>query len=388
MGNAVSVSESFKGLLIDSLQSGDLIFSTTEDSASSAIRLATGGAFSHAAIYFRDGVIIEANDNGVYPRRISPRGLDAAERIVGVPYDDWSDCAVLRSSNSDPEESWARAITVALREHVGMDFPPLSRIARAARRPARVLVRPVAWILDLLDLTRGREPLAYDAWCSKLIGLVLLEQFGSRLTATQRKSLYEPSPQELLDIAKELGYKTVDAWVSAHPSCGDAEFESARRALADRQIETFNQWMTIATSRRRIVYFETAVRTLRSLAWIAKGFLIVLVLALLVAMVYFKTESEPWEYPGSIVVRELVSGDACAFRPIKQMGWTEGHKTIFCRIYGYGGGNVNEGVYKNGGVCVRGPEPDVCEKIVKGWSKPDIECTPNGVETICRHKTG
>lgn len=55
---------------------------------------------------------------------------------------------------------------------------------------------------------------------------------------------------------------------------------------------------------------------------------------------------------------------ACAFVPIRGLGWRSGHKTNYCKNYGYEQGNFNQGDYQNGGICMSGPEPDVCRDFV------------------------
>ena len=162
------MSESKEGFTIEALMPGDLIFSTTEGVVSQAIKLGTDSRFSHASIYCRDGVILEANDDGVGPRRIVPIGLDKSGRLLGLPYPDWVSCVVLRQGRQDKAMSWEDAISASLREHVGLDFPPLSRMIAAAPARARLIGRPFAWLLDVWEWIRNREPMAHDAWCSRL----------------------------------------------------------------------------------------------------------------------------------------------------------------------------------------------------------------------------
>jgi hypothetical protein len=74
----------------------------------------------------------------------------------------------------------------------------------------------------------------------------------------------------------------------------------------------------------------------------------------------------------------------CAFTSIKGLGWSEGHKTNFCKNYGYPQGNYNPGkTYKDGGICMRGTEPNVCKAFVDGKFDPQIECTQEGKQTTC-----
>src|SRR5687768_13598587 len=94
-------------ICVELLRSGDLILSTTDGIVSNAIRSGTGSTFSHASIYFRDGVIIESNDDGVRPRRFYICGVDTQGRLVGLPYENWAGCKILRFDRHSPESSCA-----------------------------------------------------------------------------------------------------------------------------------------------------------------------------------------------------------------------------------------------------------------------------------------
>ena len=63
-----------KLLNLDALKTGDIIFSTTAGATSKAIKTATASAFSHACVYFSDGIVIESSGEGVKPRRVSITG--------------------------------------------------------------------------------------------------------------------------------------------------------------------------------------------------------------------------------------------------------------------------------------------------------------------------
>jgi hypothetical protein len=74
---------------------------------------------------------------------------------------------------------------------------------------------------------------------------------------------------------------------------------------------------------------------------------------------------------------------ACSFVPIKAIGWRSGHKTNYCKNYGYEHGNFNQGDYRNGGICMSGPEPEVCKAKVTNTLKPEYACELDGIKTTC-----
>lgn len=378
------MSERAEGLRIGSLQAGDLIFSTTDGLVSRAIRAGTGSKFSHASIYFRDGVILEANDDGVGPRRISPAAVDARGALVGLPYEDWSYCEILRHGGPQDPQSWEEAIGVAMRGQIGFDFPPLNRMALGAPRLMRLLARPIAGIVDVLDWLRNREPVAYDSWCSRLVGFVLTENFGHTLTAAQRKDILHASPQRLYTLAQELGYSKIEAWVPAGHLIDDASFRRLKSELLRRQDGTYEEWRRLAQGRRETIRNEHGLRLLRAGVKLVGLLAVLATVGLASALVAFRSDSRPWVTPGPVVLEELADADACAFRPIRDMGWHQGHKTAFCRFNGYGGGNRNFGAYKNGGVCIRGPSPEVCSNFITTGATGDKTCAPRGYETVCR----
>jgi hypothetical protein len=77
---------------------------------------------------------------------------------------------------------------------------------------------------------------------------------------------------------------------------------------------------------------------------------------------------------------------ACTYISIRALGWTEGHKTNFCKANGYPEGNFNQDDYGNGGICMRGPEPEICKSSVLGTQGKEIYCKANGSVIACyRH---
>lgn len=93
--------------------------------------------------------------------------------------------------------------------------------------------------------------------------------------------------------------------------------------------------------------------------------------------------SVPAAEPASTPQTPLAPALACAFVPIKSIGWRSGNKTNYCTFHGYEQGNFNQGDYSNGGICMTGPEPQVCKDKVTNRLGPNYECTTSGNRTTC-----
>jgi hypothetical protein len=77
----------------------------------------------------------------------------------------------------------------------------------------------------------------------------------------------------------------------------------------------------------------------------------------------------------------------CAYTSIRGIGWSEGHKTNFCKNAGYPAGNYNGGnEYSDGGICMRGPEPKICVASVTSTLPANVHCKPSGTITECYRK--
>jgi hypothetical protein len=84
----------------------------------------------------------------------------------------------------------------------------------------------------------------------------------------------------------------------------------------------------------------------------------------------------------------LSSEPVCTFVSIKALGWNSGHKTNFCKANGYPDGNFNPGEkYSEGGICMVGPEPDVCKAQAQGIIDKSTRCTLEGNRTVCYRQT-
>jgi hypothetical protein len=60
------------------------------------------------------------------------------------------------------------------------------------------------------------------------------------------------------------------------------------------------------------------------------------------------------------------------YTPIKQLGWTEDHKTDFCKERGWDAGNFNPGGrYADGGYCMKG-DGAVCRKAILAGVPPYV----------------
>lgn len=77
---------------------------------------------------------------------------------------------------------------------------------------------------------------------------------------------------------------------------------------------------------------------------------------------------------------------ACSYIDIKKLNWSSGHKTNFCIAAGYEQGNFNQGEYKNGGICMTGPLPDVCRAAYTGGLGPEYMCQSEGSLIKCYKK--
>jgi len=73
----------------------------------------------------------------------------------------------------------------------------------------------------------------------------------------------------------------------------------------------------------------------------------------------------------------------CAYIAIRALGWEHGHKTNFCRAAGYEVGNFNQGEYSNGGICLTGPNPEICREKVQNRSPAGYVCKTDGLITSC-----
>jgi hypothetical protein len=207
-GNCQTAMTQTLALDLGVLRAGDLIFSSTDGTISRAIRIATVSKFSHASIYYRDGVIFESNDDGVRPRRIALETETPSGSLGGLPYDSWSTLVVLRL-NTVTSARWEAAIDAALDTLVGLDYPPLHVMTQGGPPLARFFFTPLAALLDAVEWVRNREPMAAGPWCSRLLGDVLTSQLAHRLTTGQIAALNRASPQRLFEVAHQLGFEEV-----------------------------------------------------------------------------------------------------------------------------------------------------------------------------------
>lgn len=73
----------------------------------------------------------------------------------------------------------------------------------------------------------------------------------------------------------------------------------------------------------------------------------------------------------------------CRLVSIRALGWKSGHKTNFCKANGYPQGNFNQGDYRNGGICMAGPQPEVCRGYAVGKVPPGVQCRSVRNEVHC-----
>lgn len=249
-------------LEIDRLRPGDILFSTTAGKFSELIKAATASRFSHASIYVGDGIIVEANDDGVAPRAIVPTSLGAHGGVAGLPYDDWLSVAVLRLTRYDAEE-WKSVITATLREHLGLDYPKVYAITQGESLTKRLMLAPVAKLYDAYEWLQNKEPVAYDAWCSRLVAFVLLTQLSHKLTPRQRAALEHANPQRLYEIACQIGYSEIDDCLSEPVQVSDEQFEHLRRQFKPIQDAAMSSWRQLRDAQRAKVLEEQKFSLIR-----------------------------------------------------------------------------------------------------------------------------
>jgi hypothetical protein len=272
-------------LVLDELRTGDIIFSTTNDVISNAIKTATSSQYSHSSIYIRPGIIIESNDDGVLPRRVQPLGVNTQGQLLGLPYDNWINVQVLRFPLFS-EEEWAFSIERTLREHVGLDYPPPSQVMRGGPLGARIAAFPFAKVYELIQWIKNRETVAHDAWCSKLIGYILAAHLGHRLTPKQQGILSSASPQQLFDISLEVGYLPLKNSTDVEDANQIEKFELTRGNYLTGQDATFLRWQELSTRQRKKIRDEEGFRTLRSLRKTTKFVVVLLFFGLVSIAAY------------------------------------------------------------------------------------------------------
>ena len=286
-------------LNLDALKTGDIIFSTTAGATSKAIKTATASAFSHACVYFSDGIVIESSGEGVKPRRVSITGMNQAGGLLGLPHDDWESVTVLRHPRY-PESDWAREVTQTLGDHVGLDYPPLSEVTKGAPWLARIFSYPVFKLFELVQWLRNREALAYEAWCSKLVGYVLAARFGHQLDSEEQAILANASPQQLFVLARELGYELVPDGVAERVSFAEDDFDKARAAYLPLQDATFVQWKHQADQTRAKMIQEVQVKSSRLSAKLQLATVLVLVASVLGYVWFFLIPRDAWQQARNI----------------------------------------------------------------------------------------
>jgi hypothetical protein len=125
---------------------------------------------------------------------------------------------------------------------------------------------------------QGEDPLAYDSWCSKLVGRVVQEVFGYKLSAEQRKVLSAASPQALYRVALDLGFSVVpDATCVEPPTFDQRSFEDLRARYWSQQQPAYDRWLQRQQERRLVLMAEANVRATRMVAAVSKLLLVLVV---------------------------------------------------------------------------------------------------------------
>ncbi|WP_162989560.1 hypothetical protein [Comamonas sp. lk] len=292
-------------LAVSVLRTGDIIFSTTSDLVSNAIKKFTGSRFSHASIYIREGVIVESNDDGVLPRRIELAGLDADQRLLGLPYPNWRNVVVLRTTRYE-ESDWAGEIERSLRDHVGMDYPPPSQVTKAGPLLARIATYFPLKLYETIQWLRNREAIAYEAWCSMLLGYTLAARFRQELTPKQQAVLGSASPQQLYDIALQLGFEPVSNALAPVDTEQGGLFEEARLHYLAGQDQTYSHWERLKDRRREQLLQQAGVRATRLIAKLV-GFVLICIVVGLGFFGYrnLVPQQQPWKEPSKLAQLEL-----------------------------------------------------------------------------------
>lgn len=260
-------------LIIDKLKAGDIIFSTTDAKESKTIKKVSDSAYSHVSVYLGDGIILESNDNGIWPRRIGALCLviakDSAEPILGgLPYDDWRGIDVLRNETYATDDAERTFILESLKEHLGRDYPNLASMTKSTGY--RWLV-PFAWLKDQISKFHNTDPIISGPWCSKLAAIYVFER--SDKGRDMRNAYPEPTPQELYEACKLLDYVSISHdVVSTVRKIDKAKHGDLAKELKTRQSRAYNEVRAVADAeRRRIINNDSARRERggrRRQAWI------------------------------------------------------------------------------------------------------------------------
>ncbi len=311
-----------------------------------------------------------------YKREDRVHAKAIAEFLVAEGYDVWWDIELLPGDQFADEINAvlqiARAVVVLWTPEATSSSWVKSEAMLGLRRNNLVPVMlresqvPVPFnSIQTLDLTGwSREP--QDPALQ-----VLLAAIGRQLGESRRRSP-KRSPEEVSDRLKRPEHE-VEFWTSVTGSSHQTEEEyqlyldrygenGSFSELAKQRIHALRR-----KKRRLLPKLGKATAVLGTFVAIAVG---LFTIAQIVG-VFDDETSAPKE--------ELV----CSYIDIKSMGWNGGHKTDFCKSAGYEGGNFNIGEYRDGGICLKGPEPDVCKVASMGRLPPRINCRQNGGLTSC-----
>lgn len=174
----IPLSPSNGGMSIDdaSLQTGDILLSTSNSLVSGAIRLATNSPISHAAIYIGNGEVVEAITDGVvlqsleealrddtvsvafrYPNLTEAQGLlikDFVGKNLGTPYNYWG---IVKGSPFFIAHSHSRIYRVDLRTRDNSSFFCSQLVIAAYQQAGVPITSEQPNLVTPGDLARMRE---------------------------------------------------------------------------------------------------------------------------------------------------------------------------------------------------------------------------------------
>jgi len=154
------------------LQPGDVLLTRGAGLISTAIAVASGGPYSHAAVVVEPQTLFESDDIGVgysvyAVDRVEKPGRD---RILLSFLTDIRDGVLLRSPDVDyaTSEQMGVELRKVLRPIVGRDYPEWSALKSAAKggQLGKTFASVILRVLDVMDSTEVKNP---GPFCSQLI---------------------------------------------------------------------------------------------------------------------------------------------------------------------------------------------------------------------------
>lgn len=214
------------------LRVGDVLLTQSNDKISRAIVKATGGRFSHAAIYVRDYQIFEATTTGVgfgalVPGRIE---IESGRQKVLCSTAAFKEVAVFRcppgfrQAPSDHDDRLLFALYPLLWSLNGFEYKKLGDFKNIKSRLDWIPKAVRAKILKhagALFLNDQKKTLVEEFFCSELVVHVLSE-VGMQILKSPNACPAEMSPKDLADAAVSNLVEEAGAICAANPSAETA----------------------------------------------------------------------------------------------------------------------------------------------------------------------